>query len=179
MSLKSLSSHCPISNASMCPITRAFYFVKWSGKQILNCYWSVAGIASKKRLCSLQNMQSTENAEIMQSADHTVCRPYNLQTIQSVNHTSCRPFILQTILSDDHTVWRMHSLQPIWSVSSFLQAIGLGISFLASPEKNALGEALPKSWKIPTFFYPFPKSYFSLSTLIIYTGYKLTFCFSR
>ena len=108
--------------------SRAFYFVKWSGKQILNHYRSVARIASKKRLCSLQNMQSTENAEIMQSADHTVCRPYNLQTIQSVNHTSCRPFILQTILSDDHTVWRMHSLQPIWSVSNSLQAIGLGIS---------------------------------------------------
>ena len=60
------------------PVSRAFYFVKWSGKQILNRYRSVSGIASKKRLCSLQNMQSTENAEIMQSADHTVCRPYNL-----------------------------------------------------------------------------------------------------
>ena len=126
------------STTDFWPYPRAFYFVKWSGKQILNRYRSVARIASKKRLYSLQNMQSTENAEIMQSADHTVCRPYNLQTIQSVNHTSCRPFILQTILSDDHTVWRMHSLQPIWSVSSFLQAIGLGISFLASPEKNAL-----------------------------------------
>ena len=32
----------------------------------------------------------------------------------------------------------MHSLQPIWSVSNSLQAIGLGISFPASPEKNAL-----------------------------------------
>ena len=82
-----------IDNAS----NRAFYFVKWSGKQILNRYRSVARIASKKRLCSLQNMQSTENAEIMQSTDHAVCRPYSLQAIQSADHTICRPYHLQTI----------------------------------------------------------------------------------
>ena len=110
----------------------------------------MACIAKKKRSCSLQ----TNSLQANQSGDHTDWRPYNLQTIhpaehtiyrpntqqtiQQVDHSFCSPFSLQSILCADHAVWKIHSLQTIWSVNSFLQAIGLGISFPASPEKNAL-----------------------------------------
>ena len=40
--------------------------------------------------------------------------------------------------SADHTIYRQYSLLTIGSVSSFLEATGLGISFPASPENNAL-----------------------------------------
>ena len=52
---------------------------------------------------------------------------------------------MQTIQSTDHKIYRQYSLQTIWSVSSFLQAIGLGISLPASPEKNTLRDR-PRMW---------------------------------
>ena len=91
--------------------------------------------------------------QIIQSANHTGYRQYRLQTIQFTD-TVYRLYSLQIIkpanhvLSADHTVYRIHSLQTIWSVSSFSGAIGLGISFPASPEKTALPPPvkLPIAW---------------------------------
>ena len=40
--------------------------------------------------------------------------------------------------SADHTIYRQYSLLTIGSVSSFLEATGLGISFPASSERTAL-----------------------------------------
>ena len=75
---------------------------------------------------------------LLMGMDHTGYRLYRQETIQSAD-TVYRSYSLQTIQSAGHnTIYRIKSLQTIWSVSSFLGAIGLGISFPASPEKTAL-----------------------------------------
>ena len=81
--------------------------------------------------------------QIIQSTDRTVCSPYSLQSadtvIYPIDHTIGRLYCLQ---SADLTVHRIYCLHTIWSVSSFLGAIGPGISFPASPEKTALNVRL-------------------------------------
>ena len=123
---------------------RAFYFVKWSGKQIFNRYWSV----TKQRL-PICTKTSKVVYDKIQSVGHTVQRAYSLQTKQTLGHTACMPdshticrsFSPQTIHSVDHS--RPYYLQTIQSADylvcqQLLQATGLEISFPASPEKDAL-----------------------------------------
>ena len=81
-------------------VHRAFIIVKWSRKQNFKLL-SVCGWYSKRRSCSLHDMQSTDQA---------VCRPYSLQAIQPVDHTSCRTYNLKTIQHIDHLFCSLYSL---------------------------------------------------------------------
>ena len=53
-------------------------------------------------------LQTMQYAETIQSADHTVCRPYSLQTIQSTDHIVC----LLVGLSAATLVWELASPLP-------------------------------------------------------------------
>ena len=84
------------------------------------------------RQCSLQTIHSA--LQTIQYADYSIFSPYSLQTTQSAVHTIYRPYNLQTIQSADHEICRP---QTFWSVSSVLQAVGLGISFPPSPDRRS------------------------------------------